>query len=349
MISTMRVVRSASLNGYLEVAQSCGLDAAAMMRQVGLPTRCLENPETLVAAEAVRELLERSAQACGREDFALRMVVQRSFASLGPISLILKDEPTPRQALNTLCRYLRLLNALLITHIDETEDTVTIREEMLVQPTFLARQVMELAVGVMFRILQELLGDHWKPLQVCFAHRPPRDPSGHSAFFGPVVAFNQDYNGIVCRAQDLLLPLHRSDPGIARFARDYLERALHDRGHSARETVCHLIAALLPGGRCTAQQVAAHLHVDRRTIHRHLAKEGVCFSELLNEVRAELALRQIRENGLPLTEISGLLGFSSPSAFAHWFRTQFGCSVTVWRSRQEAVGAGGMAPPEDRG
>ena len=337
MISTMRVVRSASLNGYLEVALSCGLDPAAMMRQVGLPPRCLENPETLVAAEAVRELLERSAQACRREDFALRMVVQRSFSSLGPISLILKDEPTARQALNTLCRYLRLLNALLITHIDETEDTVTIREEMLVQPSSSARQAIELAVGVMYRILKELLGSDWRPLQICFAHRPPRDIGGHLAFFGSTVVFNQDYNGIVCRASDLQTPQHRSDPGIARFARDYLERALHNRRHSARETVCHLIVALLPGGRCTAEQVAAHLDMDRRTIHRHLAKEGTCFSALLDEVRAELALRQIRENGLPLTEVAGLLGFSSPSAFAHWFRTQFGCSVTAWRRAQASV------------
>lgn len=331
MVSTVRVVRSASLNGYLEVAQCVGLDAAALLRQVGLSRRCLDDPETPIAADAVSELLERSARSSGCEDFALRMAARRELAHLGPVSLILKHEPTPRHALQTVCRYLRLLNASLITRVEDTEDMVTIREEVLVQPTAPTRQSIELAIGVMHRILKELLGAEWRPVQVCFAHRPPSQSAGHTAFFAAPVYFNQDYNGIVCRAADLDSPQHPSDSAMARFARSYLDRALSTQRQSPRETVRHLIAALLPGGRCVADQVAAHLDIDRRTLHRHLAKEGVCFSDVLNEVRAELALRQVTGNDLPLAEVSGLLGFSSPSAFAHWFRSRFGLSVTAWR------------------
>ena len=75
--------------------------------------------------------------------------------------------------------------------------------------------------------------------------------------------------------------------------------------------------------------------VDRRTIHRHLAAEGTGFSVLLDEVRSALAVRQLRESDLPLAEVAGLLGFSAPSAFGHWFRTAFGCSATQWRRKAQ--------------
>lgn len=335
LVTTLvRPVRSASLNGYVDLAQSLGLDAQRMLRRVGLVARTLDDPETPIPAEAVRALLEESAHASGAEDFALRLASRRTLSNLGPISLVLKDDPTPRQALDTLCRYLRLLNASLITRIEDADDTVTIREEMLVQASTTMRQSMELAVGVMFRILGELVGPKWKPIQVCFAHRPPRQLNAHKAFFGPHVEFNQDFNGIVCASSDLQTPQTPSDPGMARFARQYLDRAMSQQNQTARETVCQLIAALLPGGRCTAQSVARHLSLDRRTIHRYLSAEQTTFSVLLDEVRSELVLRQISDSDLPISEVAGLLGFSSHSAFSHWFRTCFGCSVTEWRRRE---------------
>lgn len=336
-------VRAASLNGYTDLAQSLGLDAQRMLRRVGIAARALDDPETPIPAEAVRALLEDSAQATGVEDFALRLAARRTLSNLGPISLILKEEATPRQALDTLCRYLRLLNASLITRLDEDGGTVTIREEMLVQPSTSMRQSMELAVAVMFRILRELVGPQWKPLQVCFAHRPPRDSGAHKAFFGASVEFNQDFNGIVCASADLLTAQTPTDPGMARFARQYLDRAMSQQSQSARETVRQLIAALLPGGRCTAQSVARHLGLDRRTIHRHLLAEGSSFSALLNDVRSELVMRQILDSDLPLQEVAGLLGFSSPSAFAYWFRSVFGCSVSQWRRQLQAAGGGAPA------
>ena len=333
------VVRSASLNGYLDLAQSVGLDAHAMLRRAGLSPRSLENPETPLSTAAVSALMEHSAQASGVEDFGLRLAARRQLSNLGPISLVLKEEPTARAALDTLCRYLRLLNASLLTRIEEHGDRLVIREEILVEQTASTRQSMELAVGVMFRILRELLGQQWKAVRVCFNHRPPRDAKAHRAFFGTTVDFNSEFNGIVCHTADLQAPMAGHNPEMARFAREYLDRALSGQHQSTKATVRQLIAALLPGGRCTSQQVAQHLDVDRRTIHRHLAKESETFATLLQSVRSELVMRQVQDSDLPLAEVAQLLGFAAPAAFSHWFRSTFGCSVTAWRTQEKAKAA----------
>jgi len=338
-----RLMRSASLSGYVELVQSLGRNPHAFMRSVGLEARLLEHPETLIPGDAVRELLEITARATRTEDFALRLAAQRKLSALGPISVVLREEPTPRDALDTLGRYLKLVNASLSFHLEDAGDMVILREDLLPSPGLPMRQSMELAVGIMFRILGELIDPQWRPLQVCFTHRPPADMAAHRAFFGRSVKFNQDFNGLVCLAADLRKPRESGDQGAARFAREYLEAALKDRGESTREACRELILALLPGGGCTAQEVARHLRVDRRTLHRRLEAEGFTFSSLLDHVRSELVKRHLRDSDLPLSEVAELLGFSGPSSFSHWFRHHFGCSASQWsKQTADAVAQGAV-------
>jgi AraC-like DNA-binding protein len=89
---------------------------------------------------------------------------------------------------------------------------------------------------------------------------------------------------------------------------------------------------MLPSGLCTVDTVAKRMGINRRTLHRHLAREGQTFSSIIDAVRAELATRYIGSRDL--ASISDLLGFSARSAFSRWFRSQFGCSVSEWRATE---------------
>lgn len=339
MATYFPVVRSASLNGYTELALSLGLDAPAMLRRVGLHPRLLADPETLISTQAVRQLLQASADATGLDDFGLRLAAQRSFSNLGPISLVLKGEASARAALDTLCRYLRLLNASLLTRLEEQDGLLVISEDILSEPGAKLDQSMQLAVGVMHRILQELLGPTWQPLRVDLKQARPKHPERFERFLGTQVVFAAGYNGIVCRAVDLERRLPSSPPELAAFARHQLDAALAHNEFSTCTTVRQLIMALLPGGRCTAQQVAAHLGVDRRTLHRHLRREGRDFSDLLQDTRVDMARHQVGQGQRPLAEVAALLGFASASSFAYWFRQCFGCSARQWRSTTSGFNA----------
>lgn len=335
--SNSSLIRSGSLSGYADLVRSLGHDPSALLRAAGLSARLLDNPETRIPIHNVRELLESSARTTGVEDFALRLAARRSFSNLGPISLVLQDEPTPRQALDTLCRYLKLINSGMLVRIEDAGANVLIRQEIMPIAGLVTRQSMELAVGTMLCILRELIGPQWRPLQVSFMHRAPANMAAHRAFFGVTPLFDQTFNGLVCPLADLQLLRTSGSPGIARFARNYLDAALgrHAEGMSAACT--ELILALLPGGRCTAQQVARHLGVDRRTLHRHLDAEGQNFSALLERIRTELVLRHLQESRQALGEVASLLGFATLSGFCHWFHASFGASVSDWRRQRSCL------------
>ena len=332
-----RQVRSATLSGYVELVKSLGRDPHAFMRSVGLQARLLDDPETLIPRDAARELLEITARATKTEDLALRLAAQRRLSALGPISLVLKEEPTPRAALDTLCRYLKLVNASLTIRLEDAGSYVVIREDLMPSPGLQMRQSVELAVGTMFRLLCELIGPQWRPLEVRFSHRPPADASAHRAFFGRAVKFNQEFDGLVCAAADLDRSRDIVDPVAAGYARKYLEAALAERSESVQESCRQLILALLPGGSCTAAEVARHLRIDRRTLHRRLDAEDTTFSDLLAQVRSDLVQRHLRDSDMPLGEVAELLGFAGPSSFGHWFQGAFGCSATQWRRRLAAA------------
>ena len=52
------LIRSASLTNFTEIAQQCGLDPLALVRAVGLPAKCLSDPDLKVDTHMVVRLLE---------------------------------------------------------------------------------------------------------------------------------------------------------------------------------------------------------------------------------------------------------------------------------------------------
>ena len=86
MSSQLSVVRSASLNGYLELARALGIDAQAMLRRVGLNARLLADPEAPISTHAVSDLLQLSAEFSGTDDFGLQLAARpdRAREAAGP-------------------------------------------------------------------------------------------------------------------------------------------------------------------------------------------------------------------------------------------------------------------------
>ncbi len=328
--SAPRLMRSASLSNYVELVRGLGRDPAPFLRTVGLTAQDLADTEALIPRDAARELLEITARATRTEDFALRLAAQRKLSTLGPISLVLREEPTARQAIDTLSRYLKLVNASLILVVEETRDSLIIREDLLPSPGLSMRQSVELAVGTLYRMLADLIGPGWKPREVCFTHRAPTPLDAYRAFFGRTPKFNQEFNGLVCASADLAKPRAFSDQGAAALARKYLEAAMHAQGDNLQDLCMQTIQALLPGGECSAEEVARLLQMDRRTLHRQLTAADLTYSRLLDQVRTNLVQRHLGESDLPLGEIAGLLGFARLSSFSHWFKAQFGCSASQW-------------------
>jgi AraC-like DNA-binding protein len=329
------LARYAALNSYVEVSQGLGIDPAQLMRAVGLDPAGLGLPDRWIPATAIARLLERSAAAAGHLDFGLRLAERRRFGNLGPLSLVIREEPDVRSALNMLMRHENMYNQALRTRMTVRNGLATVRLGFEFEEPTPARQAMELAVGVLYQLLRGFIGPLWKPVSVCFTHPAPDSDATHRKLFGQTVRFEHEFNGIVCYATDLDAPNQMADPHLRIYAHRFLGSLGPGREVTTLDRVRELIELLLPTGRCSVDQVARSLGVDRRTVHRHLTAAGETFSSVLNTARIGLATHLVGSRRYSLTEVAELLSFASPSNFSRWFRGEFGVPPSQWRESAE--------------
>lgn len=329
------LVRAACLTNYREVAAACGLNPARMLLDAGLSPSVLDEPDLMIPVEAVGRLLQASASTSGNESFGLCMARSRLLSNLGAVGLLIRDQATLGDSLYVLVRYLTMLNGALSLVVEESASVVLIREAVMAggvhQPT---RQRVELAIGVMVRLIRQLVGDDWRPRRVCFEHSAPRDPSVHTQLFGCPVEFGYDFNCIVCTKADLETRNPSADPAMVRYAQKLIDDASHSSETKVLDDVRRTILLLLPCGRCSIEKVSEHLGVMPRTVQRRLAEHKQSFSSLVNDIRKELAARYVLESDRPLTDVAEVLGFTAPSSFSRWYQTQFGCSAKESRAHR---------------
>lgn len=326
-------LRSASLKYFDEVARQCGLDGRALVVEVGLPSRCLTEPDLMIPAHLVARVLELAAERANEPALGLRMAASRRLSNLGPLGLLMRDQPTLRHALEKLATHIHVHNEAFALEMVEAGDLICIRGDVMLDRNEPRQQALDAAMGITFRIMQVFLGETWHPKQVCFRHPAPVNVGWYRQVFGSTVQFGREFNEIVCAACDLYVPNPGADPVMAAYSQKLLGKDMSPHASMA-DRVRRLVVLLLPRGLCRADVVAQHLGVSRRTLDNHLGFEGTTFKALVDSMRKELLASYLLEKTRALTDIAPLLGFSELSAFSRWHRGQFGGSVTSLRPKK---------------
>ena len=142
-------------------------------------------------------------------------------------------------------------------------------------------------------------------------------------FVGTRVEFGADTDELALKLDARDLPLIHSDPYLNDLLLKYCEAALADRRgdkSQLRTSVENAISTMLPHGRVLAENVARSLGMSERTLARKLSDEGSNFTEILQQLRHDLAVRHLNDRKLHVSKIAWLLGFRQVSAFTHAFK-----------------------------
>lgn len=329
------LVRVAALTGYFQTMEALGADPTPLLREAELSRQLLSNPEQMISADAVMKLLERSAEVTDCRTFGLRMAPSRGLADLGATSLLIEHEPTLRDALAAFSRYRSRINPILMLHVEDMGDDVLIRQNLVASEALHSRQATDLTLSALARLCFLIVGEDWQPERVYFTcEAPPTSelPLYRTLFHCPA-EFNAEFNGLVIASRDLDRPSQRADRALARHARKLIEATMGPERQSLSQQVEHSVLLLLPSGRATIQSCAALLGVTVRTLQRELDAEGTSFSSLLNKARIRLADEYLNNPHSRISDVAGLLGYSSLSSFTRWHHQTYGMSPKDRRKR----------------
>jgi AraC-like DNA-binding protein len=326
-------VRAVSLCDYVRIAQSVGLDAYALLAEHGIDPRLLSTPEARLPAAAVSQLLEESARRSGVEAFGLLLAEARSFASLGPLSLLMRHERTLRDVIGRVVEYRRLMSD--VQEIELREDGGEAELAVGIVSGVSARQAAELAMALTLRFISGAMFGGWPPASAHFRHPAPADLGVHQRVFRCPLRFGSDIQGFRFPAASLERENAFADPGFVLHAKDHVDLLLRDLPQlSLAEQVREAIASLLPSGAATLKKVSERLQIHPRALQRKLTAEGLAFTELVDSLREKMARELLSGTELPVSEVAMLTGYATATSFSRWFAERLGQPPREWRLKR---------------
>jgi len=229
----------------------------------------------------------------------------------------------------------RLETSFVRAATEPRPDSYFLREHFALNPPVVSRQVNDLALGVLYKTCQTMMGDSWRPQCVCLNYERPAQPDRaiYDRLFDCELQFGSDFHGIVVSANDMTRQNPRADVALSGHARQ-LVRAMIDPGdRTLTEEVEQSIWLLMPAGRANIAGVADAIGTNIRTLQRRLDGEKTSFSELLDKVRVQQVSQHFANRRLRLTDIAHLLGYSTLASFSAWYRSRFHETPTKARHR----------------
>src|SRR4029077_9499556 len=210
------------------------------------------------------------------------------------------------------------------------------------------RHHIEFWMVSIIRLCRQLTNRRLVPSRIRVMHHRSNTPAELKSFLGCVIEFASSVDEVVFPGAVKLMPISSSDPHLNELLIKYCEEALEHRRperNTLRSSVENAMAPLLPHGKATAVETARRIGMSHRTLARKLSSEGLTFSKISENLKADLARHYLKDGDLPISQIAWLLGYREVSAFTHAYKRWTG--MTPRQSR--AQGNIGFAGAEAQG
>jgi AraC-like DNA-binding protein len=272
--------------------------------------------------EAKIALLDEAAKALKDDCIGFTLARDFDLREIGLLYYVMACSPTLGDALKRIARYRKITNeALVFGYQEGNRLNISLRYSGV--PRHSDRHQIEFCMFAVLRICRVLTGHNLVPQQFSFSHHRSEGTSEMARFVGTKVEFGADTDEFALNLDARALPLIHSDPYLNDLLLKYCEAALADRrGDTSqlRTRVENAISPLLPHGRVRVEDVARGLGMSERTLTRKLSDEGLNFTEILQQLRRDLAVRYLDDRKLHVSKIAWLLGFHEVSAFTNAFK-----------------------------
>jgi AraC-like DNA-binding protein len=314
--------------------ERAGVPVAPFLKRVGLTPELIADPEARLSVQSQVALLDEAAAAL--KDDCIGFTLARDFdpRDLGLLYYVMASSQTLGEALRRLARYSKITNEAVVFAYREANSLIVSLSYSGV-PRHSDRHQIEFCMFAVVRICRLLTGRHIVPQHVMIAHHRSGDTHDMARFVGTKIQFGTGADEFALNVDTRELPLIHSDNRLNDMLLKYCELALAHRRDDLsqlRTKVENAISSLLPHGRVLVGDIAHPLGMSRRTLERKLSEEGLNFTEVIQQLRRDLAVRYLNERNLHVSKIAWLLGFREVSSFTHAFKRWTGKTPSQMRT-----------------
>src|SRR5215510_6223429 len=314
--------------------ESAGVRVAPLLGRVGLTPELIADPEERLSVPSQIALLDEAAIALKDDYLGFTLACDFDPRAAGLLYYVMASSQTLGDALKRIARYSQITNEALVVGYREGNRLV-INLSYSGVPRHSDKHQIEFFMFAAIRICRVLTGQNLLAQHFWISHHRSGDTPEMARFVGTKVEFGADRDEFALNLDARELPLINADPYLNDLLLKYCEATLADKRDDTsqlRTKAENAISSLLPHGRVLVEDVARSLGMSKRTLARKLSDEGLNFTEILQQLRRDLAVRYLDDRKLHISKIAWLLGFNEVSAFTHTFKRWTGKAPSEMRA-----------------
>jgi len=318
-----------------ERLRKSGIKPAPLLSKAGLTVGQIDDRGTRIKVRSQIRFLELAAAALRDDLLGVHLSSEFDLRRAGLLYYVLASSDVLDEALHRGARYCRIVNEGISLTFRPARDAAIALDYVGVERRTDRHQIEFWLVSIV-RLCRQLTNRRLIPNRVRLAHHRDKTPAELRSLLGCEVEFGAGVDEVTFPRTVKRMPIGSADTHLNELLVKYCEEALSHREPgriTLRSTVEKAMVPLLPHGKARAAEVASKIGMSHRTLARRLAAEGLTFSEIAEELKADLARHYLRDGDLAISQIAWLLGYHEVSAFTHAYRRWTG--MTPRQSRME--------------
>lgn len=323
------LIRASVARPVPALIEDLGVSAGPILLRAGLPADVADWGDLAIRQTQLETLLECAAKATGEIRFGARV---------GPLAL---DGYGPlAKALRSGGRVGDILARAIALAVPAVREGVRIGIDLrggeawyVETPVDRLRprlaQLSDASAAMMLHALRLHLGEGWTPLMLRLPHADPRERARLEDLLRAPVSFAPDHcPAIGLRATDLAR-MSRLRPAAVSARTGSADRMREDE---MQVVATRILRGMVLCGDIGLKAVAATLGVSPRSLQARLTSDGSSFQDLVERIRADLALSMLAESRIAITRIAHLLNYGDGANFTRAFRRWYGVPPSAVRA-----------------
>jgi AraC-like DNA-binding protein len=338
-----KVYPVAKIATVVESLASEGVSPVDALAGVRLSVTQLRSPATRVSANQVLQSYRNAIRLSRNPQFAYHTGLRFHVSTYGMYGFAILSSPNFRGTMAFAMKYHQLAAPLVEIDFKEQDNTAmwTIVPKPYPQTDdLLYKFVVDLQMAVHLSLHRDVMGPSFRPSELHFSFGRPRGGKKDSAIFDCPVLYGQPENSFAFDAHWLDGRPNLGNAVTYAELCQLCDRLANELQLSAgiagriREIILVDLAQ-----HTSFDSVAKRLKMSTRSLRRKLQEEGTSFRDLVGEVRAQMAIKYVRDTDLSIEEIAYALGFSDASAFRHAFRRWTNAAPQKFRRARIGTGS----------
>jgi AraC-like DNA-binding protein len=316
-------------------AQAAGIEVGSLLKKAGLTKQQIEDVRTRIGVPCQIRFLNLAARALQDTFLGFHIGQLAELREWGLAYYVPASSQTLGEALRRGARFLSMVNeGISVKYLEEKDINIVINYVDVSR--HLDRHQIECVFTLLIRLIRKLTDSPVRPGRVTLIHHRAGDFSEFAEFLGSDIEFGATIDELTFAAPTADLPVVSADQYLNEVLIEMCEQAVSRRKKKRSLLRCaveNAIAPVLPHGTPQVSEIAHRCGVSQRTLVRRLMSESLTYSEILNDLRKDLATEYLADPGLSISQIAWLLGYRDVSAFTNAFRRWTGESPRETRFR----------------